>query len=66
MKRYSLSMADSFRHVPEHPERTAKRSAGTGLNFDVIYQVWPSREAMLTTIRMQERRVPKWSDWKAG
>lgn len=64
MKRYTLSGAASFTHVPEHPERTARRNAHGFLNFDVIYQVWPSRAAMLTTIRMQQRRAPSPQDWR--
>jgi hypothetical protein len=35
------------------------------MDFDMIYQVWPSRAAMLTTIRMQERRASNWMDWTA-
>lgn len=62
MKRYVLSFADSVNHVPEHPERTAKRS-GKGMNFDVTWQVWPSREAMLKTVQMQQRREPRPDDW---
>ena len=64
MKRYILSGADSFHHVPEHPERTARKN-GFGMNFDVTYQVWTSRAAMLKTIAMQEKREPRQDDWKA-
>ena len=64
MKHYTLSTADAFTHVPEHPERTAKRAHG-GLNFDWTFQVWSNRAAMVKTIRMQERRAPQQTDWKA-
>jgi hypothetical protein len=60
-----MSAADAFKHVPEHPERTAYRNAGTGLNFDVIFQVWPNRPSMLKTIEIQDRRASYWADWKA-
>jgi hypothetical protein len=64
MKRYSLSFADSIKHIPEHPERTAKRS-GSGMNFDVYYQVWPNRAAMLKTIDIQGKSPPKQTHWRA-
>lgn len=48
-------------HVPDHPERTAKKS----LEWDVRYQVWTSRAAMLKTIEMQGKRAPHPSDWRA-
>jgi len=63
MKRYTMSFADSISHVPEHPERTAKKQ-GRGMNFDVTYQVWPNRAAMMKTIDMQERRESRQDDWK--
>jgi hypothetical protein len=65
MKTYTLSFADSTSHTPEHPERTATKS----LSWDVRYQVWPSRAAMLKTIDMQGRRAPRqddWREWKPG
>lgn len=61
MKKYILSFADSLKHTPEYPERTAKRS----LSWDVEFQVWPNRAAMLKTIEMQSKRAPHRSDWKA-
>lgn len=63
MKRYTLSFAESIKHVPEHPDRTARRS-GHGLDMDVYFQVWPSRAAMLTTIRMQEKAPPHPHHWR--
>ena len=64
MKRYSMSFAASIEHKPEHPERTARRH-GTGMNFDVTFQVWPNRAAMLKTIEMQQRGEPRNDHWKA-
>lgn len=61
MKTYVLSFADSIKHVPEHPERTAMKS----LDWDVRYQVWPSRAAMLKTIEMQGKRASHRGDWRA-
>lgn len=61
MKTYTLSLADSIKHVPEHPERTAYKN----LSWDVIYKVWPNRASMLKTIDMQEQRAPHHLDWKA-
>lgn len=62
-KRYSLSFAASLEHIPEHPERTAKRSGGT-MDFDIHYQVWPNRAAMLKTIELQSRRESKPTNWR--
>ena len=65
MKKYTLSFADAINHTPDHPERTARRN-GTGvLDFDVRFQVWNSRAAMLKTIEMQERGNPRPGQWKA-
>ena len=62
MKRYTMSFAAACEHVPEHPERTAKRS---GSGFDVTFQVWTSRPAMLKTLELQGRRASRQDDWKA-
>ena len=59
LKTYVLSFADSIKHVPEHPERTAKKA----LAWDVRYQVWPSRAAMLKTVEMQGKRASRSDDW---
>lgn len=65
MKRYTISAAESFTHVPAHPERTARRQASTvGLNFDVVYQVWPNRASLARSVRMQEKRAPRADDWR--
>lgn len=66
MKRYTLSMADSVTHLPEHPNRTAYRMGRGTMNFDVTYQVWPNRESMLKTIALQEageNAQYAWRDW---
>lgn len=63
MKHYTMSFGRSLEHKPEHPERTAKKS-GSGLNFDVTFQVWPNRQTMAKSIRMQQRRAARPSDWR--
>lgn len=63
MKTYTMSFADACQHKPDHPERTAKRS-GTGLNFDVTFQVWPNRPSMARSIRMQQTRASNSRDWR--
>ena len=63
MKRYTMSFAAAIEHKPEHPERTARKS-GTGMNFDVTFQVWPSRAAMLKSIDMQRRGEPRPDHWR--
>jgi hypothetical protein len=54
MKIYSMSFAAALEHKPDHPERTARRE-GTGMNFDITFQVWPNRASMLKTIEIQDR-----------
>lgn len=63
MKRYSAPLGRMNELKHEHPERTAYRH-GVGIFADVFFQVWPNRESMLTTIRMQEKRAPHSTDWK--
>ena len=65
MKRYTLSAAAAFEHKPEHPDRTARRWMSSGLNFDVVFQVWPNRASMARTIRMQELGIPHAGHWRA-
>jgi hypothetical protein len=43
-----------------HPERTARRCVG----WDYEIAEWPSRGAMLTTVRMQERGPASRFHWK--
>ena len=63
MKTYHLPLGRAKDHTPENPERTATKRAG-GIFCDVTYQVWPSREAMALTIRMQQRGTP-YAPWRA-
>ena len=64
MKQYSMSFSNSTEHTPEHAERTAKRNA-SGSSFDVIFQVWPNRQSMAKSIRMQQKREHRQTDWRA-
>lgn len=64
MKTYTLTGAQAFSHVPDHPERTARRD-GSGMNFDVTFKVWPAHEPLARTIRMQQKREAHSSDWRA-
>ena len=63
MKQYRLSIADSFSHKPEYPERTASKE-GVGMNFNVTYQVWPNRKSLAKTVNMQRKREYRSDDWK--
>ena len=67
MKTYTMPWAQARDHAPEHPERTARRSAGGSgdLNFDIVFQVWPNRASMARTIRMQQKRERQARDWSA-
>lgn len=60
MKKYTLTIADSIIHTPDHPERTAFKSVG----FSVIYQVWNSATALKKSIDMQESRSSMSTDWR--
>ena len=64
MTKYKLSFADAMTHEPEHPERTARKN-GTGLDFDVTFQVWPNRASLLKTIEMQDKGYPEGPKWRA-
>lgn len=64
MKRYRLSFAAAMDHAPEHPERTARKS-GSGIDFDVTFQVWPNRASLAKSIRMQQKRENRADDWRA-
>lgn len=59
MKTYRMSIADSLKHKPENPERTAHRTCA----WDVEYKVWPSRGALMTTIKMQEKIAFNYRMW---
>lgn len=45
----------------EHPERSAYKS----VSWDYTIQVWPNRESMARSIRMQQRGVPRSDCWHA-
>ena len=56
MQQYTLTGAAADGHAPEHPERTARRNAvGGAMQFDVVFQVWSNRAAMLRSIELQMR-----------
>lgn len=61
MKTYTMSFAAANEHTPKHPERTAKKTFG----WDIMFQVWPNRASMARSIRMQEKREHRMDDWKA-
>ena len=65
MKTYRLTYAASLAHAPEHPERTGYRAAGTGMEFDLIFRVWPNRASLLKTLELQSKRELRWDDWRA-
>jgi hypothetical protein len=64
MKRYSMPLGRTIGYVHPAPERTASKQ-GPGMFADITFQVWPSREAMARSIRMQQRRANKQGDWRA-
>ena len=61
-KTYVLTGAQAAQHVPEHPDRTAKRFA-SGMNFDVTFKVWPSSGALKKTLELQRQREARYDDW---
>lgn len=61
MKTYTLSMGASHNYQHPAPERTAFKAVG----WDYTYQIWSNRESMAKSIRMQQRRAPRSSDWRA-
>lgn len=63
MKTYSAPVGRVSEVKHEHPERTAKRS-GSGVFSDIYFQVWPNRESMARSIRMQQRRAYRQTDWR--
>lgn len=46
-----------------NPERTAYKVTTDGCDY--VFQEWPSRGAMLTSIRMQASRAGRSGDWRA-
>lgn len=63
MKTYRLSLGQQMGYAHPAPERTAKQS-GANIFADDTFKVWPSREAMARTVRMQERRERRRGDWR--
>ena len=61
MKTISMSFGAATEYKPGHPERTARRNQG----WDVIFQTWTNRAAMARTIRMQQQREHRPTDWRA-
>lgn len=54
-KTYTLTGAASFTHKPQFPERTTKRAASfQPMDFDVLYMVYPTVEAMFRALAKQE------------
>jgi len=44
------------------PERTASRTRG--LFTDVEFQVWPNRQSMARSVRMQQQGEPRPDHWR--
>lgn len=60
MTSYRLPLGRAIDHP--HPDRTA---ASHGPLFsDIRYQVWPNRQSMARSVRMQQRREPRQDDWR--
>jgi hypothetical protein len=65
MKRYTLCLGQQIGYVHPAPERTAKRAQGAATQFkDDVFQIWPSRNSMARSIRMQQQREPRFDDWQ--
>lgn len=60
MKTYTLSAGQSIGYQHPAPERTALKV----VSWDYRYQVWPNRESMARSIRMQQKREHRQGDWK--
>ena len=58
---YILTFGEAITHKPAHPERTARRVAANGDDYE--FRVWPSRGAMLTTVEMQSKSAPSRRNW---
>jgi len=65
MKDIRMSFAQSREYKPLNPERTAYRSVGGFMEFDVIFKEFPNRQSMLKTIELQRKREFQNTDWKA-
>lgn len=49
--------------LPIDRERSAHKSIGSGLNFDVEVKEWPSRDALAKVIRAQQMKPSSSRDW---
>lgn len=47
-----------------HPDRTAYKNTGVGMDFDVTCQIWTSREAMLQACHMSDTGELGNKPWK--
>ena len=64
-KRYVLSFAASLSHIPEFPERTAKRDIYIGpAEWDIEYRVWPNEASLQKTFEMQDKSPPSSKHWR--
>lgn len=63
-KSVRMSFGQSIGYRPPHPERTAVRSVGRGLEVDVEYKTWNARGPMARAIRAQQRREQMNGDWR--
>jgi hypothetical protein len=61
MKTYTITLANLRGYEHPAPERTAMKC----ISWDYICQVWPNRESMARSIRMQQKRAPRRGDWTA-
>lgn len=62
-KTYTCPLGRRADYPHPAPERTAYRVAAT-LGTDDFYRVWPNRESMARTIRMQQQREARRDDWR--
>lgn len=62
MNTYRLPLGRTIGYAHPHPERTASRSLN--LFSDIEFKVWPARAALARTIRMQQQRESRPSDWR--
>jgi hypothetical protein len=67
MKKYSMVNARYHEAMASgsfpNAEKTAFRM-GSGMDFDLYFQVWPNRASMARSIRMQQSRASNPMDWK--
>ena len=64
MKKYTVAAARLHEHKHPYPERTAYKSFGTGMDFDLTCQIWTNRAAMLQVCRMSDTGELGNKPWK--